>query len=102
MADPDPQTPSPSRPPEEPRRRTAAPLLWIVLLLALLAFGWFVYNDARHVPAPDSAPPALGHRDGKTPPAERERAADDAAAPPRGARRRTARATPPPRPLGPA
>lgn len=80
MADPDPQTPSPSRPPEEPRRRTAAPLLWIVLLLALLAFGWFVYNERSGMgPAPEALPPppvAIG--DGQDAAAERERAADDA------------------------
>lgn len=32
-------------PPDGPRHRTASPLLWIVVLLALVAFGWFVYNQ---------------------------------------------------------
>ncbi|MBJ6977935.1 energy transducer TonB [Luteimonas sp. MC1895] len=80
MANPDPQTPPPSRPPEEPRRRTAAPLLWFVLLLALLAFGWFIYNQRSGMgPAPEALPPppvAIG--DGQDAAAERERTEDDA------------------------
>lgn len=84
MADPDPnRTPdrTPDRPPPgEPRRRTAAPLLWIVLLLALLAFGWFIYSQRAGVaPAPEPLPPTpVAIDDGREAAAERERAADDA------------------------
>ncbi|MEN1940356.1 energy transducer TonB [Luteimonas sp. MJ246] len=77
---PDTSPPPPQPPAVEPERRTAAPLLWIVLLLALLAFGWFIYSQRAGVtPAPDALPPpAIGVDDGQDAAAERERAADDA------------------------
>ncbi|MGY0611701.1 energy transducer TonB [Luteimonas sp. A501] len=103
MADPNrnPNTPPPPPPPTpqpppavEPERRTAAPLLWIVLLLALLAFGWFIYSQRAGVTtAPETLPPpAVEIGDGQDAAAERERAADDA--------RRQAREKP--RPAAPA
>lgn len=75
MADPDPDRPRD----DAPERRTAAPLLWVVLLLALLAFGWFVYSERAGVaPAPEPLPPPpVTIDDGQEAAAERERAADD-------------------------
>ena len=82
MSDPNPNVPPPSPPappPGEPERRTAAPLLWIVLLLALLAFGWFIYSQRAGVaPVPEPAPSPVAIGDGQDAAAERERAADDA------------------------
>ena len=82
MVDRNPDMPPPEQPPrqDEPARRTAAPLLWIVLLLALLAFGWFIYSQRAGMEvAPDAAPPPpVQIGDGQDAPAERERAADDA------------------------
>lgn len=81
MATPDPTTrPSPPPPPTGPERKRATPLLWILLLLALLAFGWFIYSQRSGIttvpePAP---PPAIEIGDGQDAAAERERAADDA------------------------
>ena len=105
MSDPNPNVPPSSPPsappPGEPERRTAAPLLWIVLLLALLAFGWFVYSQRAGVaPEPVPAPPppvAIG--DGQDAAAERERAADDARRAERD--RREARERRQPAPAGP-
>lgn len=82
MADRNPNTP-PSQPPprdDEPTRRTASPLLWIVLLLALLAFGWFIYSQRAGIDAaPETAPPPpVEIGDGQDAAAERERADDDA------------------------
>lgn len=80
MADPDPNR-TPDRTPDgQPEPRTAAPLLWIVLLLALLAFGWFIYSQRAGVaPAPEPLPPTpVAIDDGRDAAAERERAADDA------------------------
>ena len=90
MADRDPER-NPGRPAAgEPERRTAAPLLWIVLLVALLAFGWFVYSQRAGVaPAPEPLPPApVAIDDGRDAAAEQERAADDARRAAREARRR--------------
>lgn len=92
---PDLPPPPPAPPPQGvPEQRTAAPLLWILLLLALLAFGWFIYSQRAGVaPAPETVPPppvAIG--DGQDAAAERERAADDA----RRANRERAPAAPAP------
>jgi protein TonB len=96
MAEPNPNARPPTPPPGEPQRRTAAPLLWIILLLALLAFGWFIYTqragvDTTPEPAP---PPATRIGDGQEAAAERERAADDAR---RASREREARGASPAR-----
>jgi len=86
MSTPDPDRPTP---PSERERRTS-PLLWILLLLALLAFGWFIYSQRAGVTtAPEPLPlPAVEIGDGAEDAAERERAADDAR---RAAREREAR-----------
>lgn len=61
-------------PPGQPVRRSN-PLLWIVVLLALLALGWFVYNQSvGRGPAPGLAPPAIGSGDARDAAAEHERA----------------------------
>ena len=77
---PPPPPSPPSDPlPDEPVRRSASPLLWILVLLALLAFGWFVYNQrAGETAAPEPPPPVIGSGDDRDAAAERERAADDA------------------------
>lgn len=76
MADPNPSRP----PPPAPERKRASPLLWILLLLALLAFGWFIYSQRAGVTtAPEPLPPPpVDIGDGQDAPAERERADDDA------------------------
>lgn len=83
------QNPTPPPPPTDPRvphdpvvveRKSASPLIWILLLLALLAFGWYLYNQRGSVsssPAP-AAPPAVEIGDARDAAAERERAADEA------------------------
>lgn len=84
MSDRDPRSSprrSPDPPPDGPPRR-ASPLLWILVLLALLAFGWFVYNEsADQGPALEVPPPAIGSGDAREAAAERERAADEARQP---------------------
>ncbi|MBB6599215.1 energy transducer TonB [Luteimonas sp. MC1825] len=79
--------PSPAPPPPPPggddtvyARKSASPLIWILLLLALLAFGWYVYNQRGSVSsAPQPAlPPAVEIGDAQDAAAERERAADEA------------------------
>ncbi|MBJ6980500.1 energy transducer TonB [Luteimonas sp. MC1572] len=86
MSDPNP--PPAPRPPADPRlqrdtvsdRKSASPLIWILLLLAVLAFGWYVYNQRGSVSsAPEpAAPPAIDIGDSQDAAAERERAADEA------------------------
>jgi len=87
MAEPNPNTPDPppGQAPREPDRTSSVPLLWILLLLALLAFGWFVYNQRAGVAAPPAPlpSPAVVPGDALDAAAERERAADDARREPR-------------------
>lgn len=82
MSDPNPNIPDRphAEPPRDPERKSSSPLLWILLLLALLAFGWFIYNQRAGVSdAPDPLPPpATELGDARDAAAERERAADDA------------------------
>lgn len=83
MSDPNPNIPDhdPAHPPAAAAgRKSAAPLLWLVLLLALLAFGWFIYNQrAGESLQPEVLPPpAVDVGDARDAAAERERAADDA------------------------
>ncbi|HVR81036.1 MAG TPA: TonB family protein [Luteimonas sp.] len=46
-------------PPELPPRKSASPLLWMLVLIALLAFGWYFYNrrasELASLPAPTPA-----------------------------------------------
>jgi len=98
MSDPTPNPNAPGQrpaqpPATEPGRKSALPLLWLVLLLALLAFGWFIYNQrAGQSSLPEAPPPAVDVGDAQDAAAERERAADDAR---RGARERAAAAAAP-------
>jgi len=72
------------------RRKTGGPLLWVIVLLALLAFGWYLYNRVGPGTAPAATPgvvtaSSIGSEQDAA--ALRERArfdrrqADDAAAP---------------------
>jgi protein TonB len=46
-------------PPEESLpRKTAAPLLWLLVLVALLALGWYFYNRRPVETLPPQVPPA--------------------------------------------
>jgi protein TonB len=86
-------------PPEE-RRRGVSPLIWILLLLALAALGWWYYNRSMQ-PGPDlTAPtptvePAITSQEEVAAQAERERAAANE-------RRRSERTSDAARPRAPA
>ena len=77
--------PLPPNPPPDAPRRSASPLIWILLLIALLAFGWYFYNQRSAVPPPAETLPAPT-TDAMTPgpdtSAEREPAQRTAAAKP--------------------
>ena len=97
MSNPHPPTTPPPSDPQPPRdpveeRKSASPLIWILVLLAVLAFGWYLTNQRGSVStAPEpAAPPDVAIGDGQDAAAERERAADDA-------RQRAARDTAEPR-----
>lgn len=91
MSDPNPN--APGQAPSRVERKSATPLLWLLLLLALLAFGWFIYNQrAGQSMEPEALPPpAVDVGSEQDAAAERERAADDAR---RAAREREAAASP--------
>lgn len=83
MADPNPNTGGPGATPppgDRPPRRSATPLLWLLVLLVLIAFGWFIYSQraGRSVAPGALPPPAIDIGDERDAAAERERAADDA------------------------
>jgi protein TonB len=86
MSTPNPPTPPPPSDPRGPHdpvvveRKSASPLIWILLLLAVLALGWYVYNQRGSVSsAPEpAASPAVDIGDSQEAAAERERAADEA------------------------
>lgn len=87
-------TPSPAQPdpPEQEPRRTGA-LIWILLLIVLIALGWYLYarrgtTDVPPEPVPIGEPTPAEIGDGSAPPPARER--EPAAAP--------APAEPPPAP----
>jgi protein TonB len=66
-------------PPEEPRRGVS-PLIWILLLLALAALGWWYYNRSMHPGLDTNATtptvePAITSEEEVAAQAERERAA---------------------------
>lgn len=94
-----PPTPPPAPDPRVPHdpvvveRKSASPLIWILLLLAVVAFGWYLYNQRGSLssaPAP-AAPPAVDIGDAQDAAAERERAADEER---QRARRERGKATP--------
>ena len=58
MSDPM-NTRSPDLPPEPPPRKSSSPLIWILVLIALIAFGWYFYNRfGASEPITDITPPA--------------------------------------------
>lgn len=83
MNDPRPDRAGPPPPPGEPPReslprKSASPLLWILILIALIALGWYVFSQRGPSQAPE-APPAPGETapgigDGTPPPPASERA----------------------------
>jgi protein TonB len=55
----DPMPPPPGNPPPDPPRKSSSPLLWILVLIALIAFAWYFYNrNAGTEPISDLTPPA--------------------------------------------
>jgi protein TonB len=77
-------------------RKSASPLLWLLVLVAVFAFAWYLYNQRGSVsstPEP-AAPPAVEIGDGQDAAAERERAADDARRDAEREREAAARRTP--------
>lgn len=82
MSDPNPRTPDPAPryvdpPPSEPPRKSASPLIWILLLIALIAFGWYFYSQrgVESVPVEPVTPPAADIGSQQEAAAEREREA---------------------------
>lgn len=79
-----------------PERKGSSPLIWILLLVALVFLGWYVLNQ-RSMDATREVPDAPVIGDGIAPPAEREPAVrqDDAdATPPAAARAAAPEAAP--------
>ncbi|MEO6264247.1 MAG: TonB family protein [Luteimonas sp.] len=65
-----------NRPPEEPvadtpPRKGANPLLWLLVLVALLAFGWYFYNRRASEATQPMGTPATGTTAITTPPEQR-------------------------------
>lgn len=79
MSNPDPR-PEQQVPPPEERRKGVSPLVWILLLLALMALGWWFYNRSLQTgldttPATTTTEPVIGSEQEAAAEAERERAA---------------------------
>jgi protein TonB len=87
-----------NRPPPEGRRRGVHPLIWVLLLLALAALGWWFYNRSVQSGVDTTAPaatvtgPAITSEQEAAAQAERERAAANER---RRAERRARQATAP-------
>lgn len=89
---PDPQPPRHTPPPQEPipreevERKSASPLIWLLLLIALLAAGWYFYSqrDPGQVPLEPATPigDAAPIGDGSAPEPEPRAPAPAPAAPP--------------------
>jgi protein TonB len=82
MSDPM-QRPTPPRDPppaDPPGRKGVSPLVWVLILIAMLAFGWYFYNQRGAVvpPAEPTAPTNVDIGSEQEAAAERERAAADA------------------------
>src|SRR5690606_13600628 len=55
----DPMNDRPDNPPPDDGRKGSSPLIWILLLIALIAFAWYFYNrNAGSGTVDDLAPPA--------------------------------------------
>lgn len=63
--------PSPQTPPPEPPRKGSSPLLWILLLVVLVALGWYALSE-RGTGDTIELPPTPVIEDPDAPPAERE------------------------------
>ncbi len=62
----DPVVPPPA--PESLPRKSASPLIWLLLLFALMALGWYLYNRRGvDVVVPDATPPAVDSTAGGDP-----------------------------------
>lgn len=74
------ETSRPQPPTEPTTRKGVSPLVWILVLIALLAFGWYYYNQrgTEVPPADPTAPAAVDIGSEQEAAAERERAAADA------------------------
>lgn len=57
MQRPAPTPPPPPPPADDPPRRGVNPLVWILLLIALVAFGWYFFNQ-RGTDVPPAVDPA--------------------------------------------
>lgn len=62
-ANPPPATP----PPENPPPKSASPLIWILVLIALIAFAWYFYNRNRAPEAVTDMTPPAATSDAMTP-----------------------------------
>lgn len=94
MSDPMPPRNEPPRNPpaaEPTTRKGVSPLVWILLLIAMLAFGWYFYSQRGAVisPTDPDAPTAIDIGSAQEAAAERERTAVDARPTPRTAAPRT-------------
>ena len=70
------QPPRPGDPPSEPPRKSASPLIWILLLIALIAFAWYFYSQRAPVTPPaETTPPAADIGSQQEAAAEQEREA---------------------------
>ena len=54
MSNPNPYPDSPAA--DGGKRKAGGPLLWVIVLIALLAFGWYLYNRLGPGTAPPTAP----------------------------------------------
>ncbi|NYZ63322.1 TonB family protein [Luteimonas deserti] len=71
MNDPLQQRPHDVPPTEPPPRKGSSPLIWILILVALVALGWYVLNQ-RSAESPATVPPAPVIGDGTAPVVEPE------------------------------
>lgn len=71
------QTPPPPPPPGDPPPKTAGPLIWILVLIALIAIGWYFYAQRNALDAPVEPETPIGEPadigDGTPPPPASER-----------------------------
>ncbi len=54
-------------PPDDPPRKGASPLIWILVLIALIAFAWYFYNRNRAPEPVTDLTPAAATSDAMTP-----------------------------------
>ena len=76
MSDPRENGPPADTPPPEQRRRGVHPLIWVLLLIALAALGWWFYNRSVQGGLDTAAPAATAPIDGPAITSEQEAAAE--------------------------